>query len=149
MTTIIDKIKAGIEIVSDAATNGIEAVSNATTDSIDAVSSATSRAGAVVNRVAAMDEANVDHEVIALQMTKGSPHGQKYTKRDVQAYSKLYDDAKSGVPITAKAAKSLVKDQLQNGTPKKKDEKLKIGGLSTQEDGNIWLQETPTQGILD
>lgn len=121
MTTVTDKIKAGIEIVSDAATDGIEAVS-----------SATSRAGAVVNRVAAMDEANVDHEVIALQMTKGSQHGHKYTEQDVQSYSKLYDDAKSGVPVTAKEARALVKDQVQNGTPKQKDEKLNVGGLSTQ-----------------
>ncbi|PML61921.1 hypothetical protein BCT73_05930 [Vibrio breoganii] len=121
MTTVTDKIKTGIEIVSDVATDGIEAVS-----------SATSRAGAVVNRVAAMDEANVDHEVIALQMTKGSPNDHKYTEQDVQAYSKLYDDAKSGVPMTAKAARALVKDQMQNGTSKQKDEKLNIGDLSPQ-----------------
>ncbi|ENP8454795.1 hypothetical protein ACEI25_001419 [Photobacterium damselae] len=130
-TSTTDKIKASIEIVSETAIEGIKAASDKIidsvettsdkiTDGISTISSATSRAGSVVNRVAALDKAGVDHEVIALQITKGSRRGHKYTEQDVQSYSKLYDDAKSGVPMTAKAARALAKDQVKERNTKAK-----------------------------
>lgn len=89
----------------------IEKAADTATDSIEAIMPATTKAGSVVNRVAAMDKAGVDHEVIALQMTKKSARGNKYEKKEIPTFVKLYEDCKTRVPLSAKSARALVKDQ--------------------------------------
>lgn len=86
-------------------------VIDTTNDLIEKVSSPASRAGSVIERAGRMREEGVDSDVIALQMTKNSPNSQTYTTRDVEAYSKLYQDSKTKVTITSKQARALIKDQ--------------------------------------
>lgn len=87
-----------------------------TADLLDKVSSPTSRAGSTVERAAKMTQNGVDKDVTALQMTKNSPNGQTYSSADVEAYNKLYEDAKTKVVITSKQATALIKDQ-KNSSP--------------------------------
>ncbi|MBL7237999.1 MAG: hypothetical protein JJK57_15770 [Komagataeibacter hansenii] len=82
-----------------------------TTDLIEKVSSPASRAGSTVERVGRMLEAQVSPEVIALQMTKNSANGNKYTVSDINSYGSLYKDAKKRSPITAAQTRALIKDQ--------------------------------------
>ncbi|WP_347888113.1 hypothetical protein ABHF54_10970 [Nitrosomonas europaea] len=86
-------------------------VIDTTNDWIEKVSSPASRAGSVIERAGRMREEGVDSDVIALQMTKNSPNSQTYTTRDVEAYSKLYQDSKTKVTITSKQTRALIKDQ--------------------------------------
>ena len=81
---------------------------------IEKTQSPASRSGHTVERVAKMVRANVDKEVIALQMTKTSHHKQKYTTQDIASYSKLYKDAETNVVITAEQTERLIKDQQSN-----------------------------------
>ncbi|CAM3170239.1 hypothetical protein AB2359_11815 [Vibrio cholerae] len=108
--------------------NAIEKAADTVTDSIEAVMPATTKAGAVVNRVATMDKAGVDHEVIALQMTKNSARGNTYKKEEIPTLVKLYEDCKTRVPLSAKSARAIVKDQKKNCSQKK--EKNLIGNAS-------------------
>ncbi len=91
----------------------IEKAADKVTDSIETIMPATTKAGSVVNRVAALDKADVDHEVIALQMTKKSARGHTYEKKEIPTLVKLYEDCKTRVPLSAKSARALVKDQEQ------------------------------------
>lgn len=86
-------------------------VVDTTTDLLEKVSSPGSRAGSVVERAGKMTEQGVDKEVTALQMTKNSPNGQKYTAQDVDSYAKLYFDSKTKVVLTAQQTRALIKDQ--------------------------------------
>ena len=87
------------------------------TDSLEKVLSPASRSGSVVERAGKMTEEGVDKDVTALQMTKNSPNGQKYTAKDVNAYAKLHNDSKTKVVITAKQARVLIKDQQKEANP--------------------------------
>lgn len=80
-------------------------------DLIEKVSSPASRAGSAVERAGRMLEENVDPEVIALQMTKNSPNGKRYTVAKVLAYGDLYEDSKTKAPLTAKQTRAIIKDQ--------------------------------------
>ena len=93
---------------------GINAVVDSTADLLDKVSSPGSRAGSTVERVGKMRQKNVDAEVIALQMTKNSPKKKSYSTRDIEAYAKLYDDAKTKVVITAAQTRLLTDAQRQD-----------------------------------
>ena len=94
----------------------IDKAADTTTDSIEAIMPVTTKAGGVVNRVASLDKAGIDHEVIALQMTKKSARGNKYEKEEIRTLVKLYEDCKTRVPLSAKSARTLVKDQEKNGS---------------------------------
>lgn len=87
------------------------AVADSTSDLIEKVSSPASRAGSAVERAGRMLEEDVDPEVIALQMTKNSPNGKRYTAAKVLAYGDLYEDSKTKAPLTAKQTRALIKDQ--------------------------------------
>ena len=89
----------------------ISAITDGGTDLIEKVSSPASRAGSAVERAGRMLEEGVDPEVIALQMTKNSPNGKRYTVAKVQAYGDLYEDAKTKAPITAAQTRALIQDQ--------------------------------------
>lgn len=89
----------------------IEKTADTAMDSIEAIMPATTKVGGVVNRVAALDKAGVDHEVIALQITKKSARGYKYEKEEITTIVKLYEDCKIRVPLSAKSARALIKDQ--------------------------------------
>ncbi|MEZ8987190.1 hypothetical protein OAI_00100 [Vibrio cyclitrophicus FF160] len=108
----------------------IEKAADTVTDSIEAVIPATTKAGAVVNRVATLDKAGVDHEVIALQMTKNSARGNTYEKAEIPTIVKLYEDCKTRVPLSAKSARALVKDQEKNGSQQKREEEKVVGNTS-------------------
>ncbi|MDD3019253.1 MAG: hypothetical protein PHE74_12945 [Comamonas sp.] len=97
-----------------ATTGAITATGDAITDQIEKVSSPASRAGHVVERAGKMDEANVDHDVIALQMTKRSPTKTVYTARDVNVLANVYQDSKTTVLLTAKQSRALIEDEKQN-----------------------------------
>jgi hypothetical protein len=85
---------------------------DATVNALEQVSTPTIRAGWAVGRVGKMLEKGVDPQVIAMQMTKNSPKGTRYTASKVQAYGELYQDAKTKAPITAEQSKALIKDQI-------------------------------------
>ncbi|MBB1352670.1 hypothetical protein [Pseudoalteromonas sp. SR45-5] len=108
----------------------IEKAADKATDSIEAIMSATTKAGSVVNRVAALDKAGVDHEVTALLMTKNSARGNKYEKEEIPTLVKLYEDCKTRVPISAKSARAIVKDQEKNGSQQKQEEEKIVGNAS-------------------
>lgn len=91
--------------------NVIGKATDAVMNSIEAILPATIKVGAVVNRVATMDKAGVDHEVIALQMTKKSTRGKTYEKTEISTIVKLYEDCKTRVPLSAKSARALIKTQ--------------------------------------
>ncbi|OYY74572.1 MAG: hypothetical protein B7Y40_04325 [Gammaproteobacteria bacterium 28-57-27] len=91
----------------------LENIANNVIDTIEKVSSPASRAGSVIERAGRMREEGVDSDVIALQMSKNSPNYQTYTTRDVEGYSKLYQDSKTKVTITSKQARALIKDQYE------------------------------------
>ncbi|MPQ75776.1 hypothetical protein [Hydrogenovibrio sp. JE_KL2] len=91
-------------------------IADSLSDLIEKVSSPASRSGSVVERVGRMVEEDVDLDVIALQMTKNSPNSQKYTRNDVEAYSRLYKDSKTKVTITAKQSRALINDQLKTNS---------------------------------
>ncbi len=82
-----------------------------TVDVIQKTSNATSRSGHATQRVAYLCEMDVDREVTALQMTKTSPNGFKYTESDVESYEKLYQDSKSGTVLSAQQTLALATDQ--------------------------------------
>lgn len=92
-------------------TNIMGAVAGGAADLIEKVSSSASRAGSAVERAGRMLEENVDPEVIALQMTKNSPNGKRYTVAKVLAYGDLYEDSKTKAPLTAKQTRAIIKDQ--------------------------------------
>ena len=92
-------------------TNVTGAFVDGAVDLIEKVSSPASRAGSAVERAGRMLEENVDPEVIALQMTKNSPNGKRYTAAKVLAYGDLYEDSKTKAPITAKQTRAIIKDQ--------------------------------------
>ncbi|MFL1404374.1 hypothetical protein ACJO2E_03385 [Marinobacter sp. M1N3S26] len=95
-------------------TDVTSSVADRTTDLLEKVSSPASRSGSVVERSGKMTEQGVDPEVTALQMTKNSPNGQKYTAQDVDSYAKLYQDSETRVVLTAKQARALIKDQQES-----------------------------------
>lgn len=92
-------------------TNITGTVADGAADLIEKVSSPASRAGSAVERAGRMLEENVDPEVIALQMTKNSPNGKRYTAAKVLAYGDLYEDSKTKAPLTAKQTRAIIKDQ--------------------------------------
>lgn len=94
--------------------NPIKKAKDFTIDSLNKISSPGSRAGATVERVARMRKANVDPEVIALQMTKSSAKKQTYTVNDVQSFEKLYKDTETRVPMTKAKATALIDDQIED-----------------------------------
>ncbi|ELA8131901.1 hypothetical protein [Vibrio parahaemolyticus] len=79
-------------------------------DTIDKMSTPTTRSGSVLNRVAGLREHNIPNNVIALLMTETSPTKKSYTEEDVDSYDKLYNDCRSGVPLTAEATRGLMRD---------------------------------------
>jgi hypothetical protein len=108
----------------------INKATDTATDSIEAIMPATTKAGGVVNRVASLDKAGVDHEVIALQMTKSSARGNKYEKEEIPTLVKLYEDCKTRVPLSAKSARKLVQDQGKYGSPQNGEEENVVGNAS-------------------
>ncbi|HCI5733939.1 MULTISPECIES: hypothetical protein [Pseudomonadota] len=80
-------------------------------DLIEKVASPASRAGSTVERAGRLLEEGVDAEVIALQMTKNSPNGTRYTEAKVLAFGELYEDSKTKAPLTAAQTRALIKDQ--------------------------------------
>ncbi|RLL20119.1 hypothetical protein [Acinetobacter chengduensis] len=102
----------------------IDKAADTATDSIEAIMPATTKAGGVVNRVASLHKAGVDHEVIALHMTKNSARGNKYEKEEIPTLVKIYEDCKTRVPLSAKSARKLVQDQEKNGSQQKRDPNL-------------------------
>ena len=107
----------------------IEKAADKAMDSIEAIMPATVKAGSVVNRVAALDKAGVDREVITLQMTKNSARGHTYEKEEIPTLLKLYEDCKTRVPLSAKSARALVKDQ-KNGSQQKQEQEKIVGNTS-------------------
>ena len=85
-------------------------------DMLDKVATPTSRAGHVVSRVASLRADQVDRDVIALQMTKTSPTGRRYTPEMVDAFEVLARDSITGVAITAAQTRALSNDQNRYGT---------------------------------
>ncbi|EJG1722112.1 hypothetical protein ACLINW_000809 [Vibrio parahaemolyticus] len=108
----------------------INKAADTATDSIEAIMPATTKAGGVVNRVASLDKAGVDHEVIALQMTKNSARGNKYEKEEIPTLVKVYEDCKTRVPLSAKSARTLVQDQEKYGSQQKGEEENIDGSAS-------------------
>ena len=84
---------------------------DATTDLFEKVSSPRTRAGAVVERAGKMYTNGVDEEVIALQMTKNSPNGHRYTPGFVLELIQLAEDSQTRVVITAQQGRALILDQ--------------------------------------
>lgn len=79
---------------------------------LDPTRNSTDRAGHLVERVGKMDEGNVDHDVIALQLTKNSRKGNTYTESEIPTMVKMYEDTQSGgVGITAEQTRALIRDQ--------------------------------------
>jgi delta 1-pyrroline-5-carboxylate dehydrogenase len=78
------------------------ALADGAIDLIAKVPSPASRAGSVAERAGRMLEGGVDPDVIALQMTKNSPTGKRYTADKVQAYGGLYEDSKTKAALTVK-----------------------------------------------
>jgi len=72
-----------------------------------------SRTGIAIERIYEMSKEGVDHEVIALQISRNSDV--KFTTNDIKAYCKLHEVAKTKAPITKKQTKALTKDQKQYG----------------------------------
>ncbi|MDA8118952.1 MAG: hypothetical protein M0Z85_02635 [Gammaproteobacteria bacterium] len=91
--------------------NVLGTVADGAADLIEKISSPASRAGSAVERAGRMLEEDVDPEVIALQMTKNSPNGKRYTAAKVLAYGDLYEDSKTKAPLTAKQTRAIIKDQ--------------------------------------
>ena len=83
-------------------------------DSFEKCSSPGSRAGTIVERVGKMDANNVQHEVIALQLTKNSRTGTTYTIEAVEVLCNVYSDSRSGTLVTAKQATALIEDVRNN-----------------------------------
>lgn len=83
-------------------------------DTIEKQGSPASRAGHSTERVAKLSKAGVDHEVIALQMTRNSKIGQVYTKDDILTLKKLYNDCETKVAITKAQTTALMNDQNKN-----------------------------------
>lgn len=84
------------------------------TDQIEKVSSPASRAGHVIERVGKLVEAQVDRDVIALQLTKRSPNKIVYTTSAVDVMADVYQDSKTTVLITAAQSRALMEDEKQN-----------------------------------
>lgn len=103
--------------VSDAANTTSDFVEN----TIDKVSTPSSRAGSSIERIAKMDHANVDKEVIALQMTKNSARGHEYTTKDVETCSKIYSDSITKVVVTADQSRVLISDQTSTSDAEDED----------------------------
>ena len=72
-----------------------------------------SRVGITIGRIVEMDKNGVDHDVIALQMTKHSD--MKFTSNDIKAYCKLYEATTTKAPITKNQTEALINDQKLNG----------------------------------
>ncbi|WP_208647510.1 hypothetical protein [Pseudomonas kribbensis] len=95
----------------------IETVKKAGEDAIDfavdldLTSTPTSRAGHTIERVGKMDEAEVDHEVIALQLTKNSRKGNQYEADEIPTLVKVYQDTHSAVGVTSAQTRALIRDQ--------------------------------------
>ena len=80
---------------------------------LELTATATSRAGHTVERVGKMDEAEVDHEVIALQLTKNSKKGNQYEADEIPTLVKVYQDNQSAVGVTAAQTRALIRDQQE------------------------------------
>ncbi len=89
-------------------------ISTIVIDTIEKVSSQKSRSASTVERVAKLDIATVDKEVIALQLTKNSRNGYKYTEESIKFFSMLYEDSRSNVGITKAQTEALLDDQAKN-----------------------------------
>ena len=83
---------------------------------LEKVSSPASRAGNTVERVGKMLDEGVSPSVIALQMTENSPNGNQYSKSDVLAYGKVYEDAKTKGVVTAAQSRALIQDQQEQSS---------------------------------
>ncbi|MBD9585567.1 hypothetical protein IB254_00725 [Pseudomonas sp. PDM03] len=90
-----------------------DSVIDTTNDLIEKVSTPGSRAGSTIERAGRMLEEGVDADVIALQMTKNSASSQKYTKSDVLAYGRVYQDCKTKVVLTSAQTRALIQDQQE------------------------------------
>lgn len=84
---------------------------------LDPTTTATTRAGHTVERVGKMDEGEVDHEVIALQLTKNSKRDNQYSADEIPTLIKLYQDTQSTVGITAAQSRALIRDQQKQHSP--------------------------------
>lgn len=85
------------------------------TDLFEKVSSPRTRAGAAVERAGKMYAEGVDEEVIALQMTKNSAKGHRYTPEFVHGLTNMFEDSQTSVLITSKQARALIADQKRDG----------------------------------
>lgn len=85
-------------------------------DAIEKFTGPTQRAGASVQRAYALVEAGVDPAVAALQMSKNSATGVKYTPDVVLGFHALYKDCQTKVVVTAAQASALIDDQA-TGVP--------------------------------
>ena len=97
---------------SPSTTSVVDAAIDASVDAFEKISTPRTRAGSAIERAGKMQIARVDAEVTALQMTKNSPNGFKYTEEHVLGFAQLYQDSKTRVLITAKQARALIHDQL-------------------------------------
>ena len=97
-------------------TNPLTAVGDRGKDLLDKARTPASRAGQVVARVTSLRADQVDRDVIALQMTKTSPTGQRYTPEMVDAIEALGRDSITGVALTAAQTRALSNDQKRYGT---------------------------------
>ena len=69
------------------------------------------RAGASIERVGRLLEAGVSATTVAQQLTDNNRNGEIVTIEDVNAYNKMYIQAKSAVAITKKQTEALLADQ--------------------------------------
>lgn len=100
----------------------LQDIADKTIDSLEKVSSTGSRAGSVVERAGKMSECDVDHEVIALQMSKRSPNSLTYSTRFVDELVHLYEDSKTRVVLTKEATTGLIRDQQGHEAGEEKDD---------------------------
>jgi uncharacterized protein Veg len=95
-------------------TNLVNTFIDSVNGSIEKVSSPSSRAGSTIERAGRMVEEGVSLSVIALQLTENSPNNQTYTSSDVDTLSKVYEDSKTRVVLTAKQTRALINDHKEN-----------------------------------
>lgn len=94
----------------------VSAVADTVNNVMDKTSSPRTRAGSTVERVGKMVDAGVSKQVIALQLTENSRRGKIYTVEKVDAMADLWEESKSAVLVTAKQARVLIEDQLEQNS---------------------------------
>ena len=80
--------------------------------------SRTDRAGYSIERVGNLIDAGVSSRTIESQMTDNSTNNKIYTKNDVSAYEKLWDDVKTKVTVTKAQTTALINDTKETASSK-------------------------------